>query len=77
MHAGGVVSGRRRRLVGSGVGMPAPPPVGVVRMGSVREGGLEPVRPVMRGRRRGLRRWGRTSASAGASPRGRGLRRWL
>jgi hypothetical protein len=26
MHAGGVVSGRRRRLVGSGVGMPPPPP---------------------------------------------------
>ena len=24
MHAGGVVSGRRRRLVGSGVGMPPP-----------------------------------------------------
>ena len=76
MHAGGVVSGRRRRLVGSGVGMLAPHRRGV-RLGSVHEGGLEPVRPVMRGRRRGLRRWGRTSASAGASPRGRGLRRWL
>ena len=38
MHAGGVVSGRRLRLVGSGVGMLAPHRRGV-RLGSVHEGG--------------------------------------
>ena len=38
------------------------------RRGRAHTGRRGPVRRVVRGRQRGLRRWGRTSASAGATP---------
>ena len=69
----GLVKQKKYRIVMYGSAFAYPPPpsgcgAGQRRRGRAHTGRRGPVRRVVRGRQRGLRRWGRTSASAGATP---------